>query len=54
MNKLNISLTPHEVMRLVEQTYVFISTQMKMTDDDIKLVASTLCEIIEKNNALKG
>lgn len=39
MNKTNVTITPLEVMKLVNQTYEFISSQFKMTDDDIKLVA---------------
>lgn len=54
MNKINITITPSELMKLVYHTYEFISTQSKMTDDDIKLVAMTLAEIIEKNNVLRS
>lgn len=54
MNKTSITITPLELIKLVNQTYEFIASQFKMTDDDIKLVALTLAEIIEKNKVLKS
>lgn len=54
MNKEHITITPLEVMKLVNQSYEFIASQFQMTDDDIKLVALTLVDIIEKNKALKS
>lgn len=53
MNQVDITITPLEVMKLVNQTYEFIASQFKMTDDDIVLVANTLSDIIQKNKVLK-
>lgn len=54
MNGNHITITPLELIKLVNQTYEYIASQLKMTDDDVKLVALTLAEIIEKNRALKS